>query len=71
VGACSAAAQRTPQLEGLLIGAPINGKLGERMNAHFLRSLTPIDDVRSDAQYPIDAAFTLVRRALNALGSGQ
>jgi CO/xanthine dehydrogenase FAD-binding subunit len=31
--------------------------------------LKPIDDVRGDAAYRLEAALTLVRRTLNELGS--
>ncbi len=69
VGACSAVAQRLPRLEAALIGSPINRTLGNLTTAQFLHDLSPISDVRSDHDYRIDAAVTLVRRALNSLGS--
>src|SRR5262249_38719916 len=69
VGACSAVAQRLPMLEAALagaplLGAPIDWKLGDRVDASHLASLSPIDDVRASAAYRSDAVVTLLRRLL-------
>jgi CO/xanthine dehydrogenase FAD-binding subunit len=71
VGAASAVAQRIEPLEHALIGARVDGRLGEIAAARHFSALHPIDDVRSDASYRIDAAVTLTRRALNALGANR
>jgi CO/xanthine dehydrogenase FAD-binding subunit len=70
VGACSAAARRLPALERVLVGRPLDGRLGEVVAAAHLESLDPIDDVRGTAAYRRDAALTLVRRTLSELGGG-
>ncbi|HET7106370.1 MAG TPA: FAD binding domain-containing protein [Candidatus Acidoferrum sp.] len=66
VGSCSAAAQRLPELERVLVGLPARSGLPEILKPEFLAPLSPIDDVRGTAQYRRDAAFTLVGRALEA-----
>jgi CO/xanthine dehydrogenase FAD-binding subunit len=66
VGSCSAVAQRLLELEQSLLGANVKGGLGERISREHLASLTPIDDVRATAEYRQDAAWTLVKRALDA-----
>jgi CO/xanthine dehydrogenase FAD-binding subunit len=71
VGACSAAARRLPAVEAALLGTP-RPALGEAaMRAvrqpGALAPLSPIDDVRGTARYRLDAAATLLARALGAL----
>jgi len=66
VGACSAVAQRLPGLEAALIGAPAKTGLGALAMPGHLSALTPLSDVRASAAYRLDAALTLVRRALDA-----
>src|SRR4051812_10045600 len=51
VGACSAVAQRLPALESALVGAPLEGDVGGRVQPTQLAPLTPIDDVRGSAAY--------------------
>ena len=68
VGSCSAVAQRLFALERELIGAEIRGGFGGRVRREHLQSLSPIDDVRATADYRLDAALTLVERALNHCG---
>ncbi len=71
VGACSAAARRLPALEAALLGTP--GAALADTAARALRDpaalapLAPIDDVRGTARYRLDAAATLVARALGGL----
>lgn len=65
VGSCSAVARRLEALEKTLIGAPVAGRLGDRVAPGHLATLAPIDDVRATAAYRSDAAVSLVRRALD------
>lgn len=64
VGSCSAVAQRLPELEHALVGAPFASGIGRRVEPHHLAALSPIDDVRATATYRLDAAHRLVARAL-------
>ena len=66
VGSCSVTAQRLPQLERTLIGAPVRVGLGSMATLAHLSALSPIDDVRATAAYRNDAALSLVRRAIDA-----
>jgi CO/xanthine dehydrogenase FAD-binding subunit len=68
IGACSPVARRLPQLEQALEGAKLDANLGARALAGHLAPLSPIDDVRADAGYRLDAALTLTRRLLDELG---
>lgn len=69
VGACSPVAQRLPALEQALIGAPVDGRLGERVAASQLAPLSPIDDVRGSAGYRRDVALVLLRRLLSRVAA--
>jgi len=69
VGACSPVAQRLPALEQALIGAPFDGRLGERVAPSHLAPLSPIDDVRGSAGYRSDAALVLLRRLLSKVAA--
>lgn len=69
VGSCSAVARRLHLLERELVGQPLAAGLGSLAEARHLSLLSPIDDVRGTAPYRRDAALTLVRRVLDALGS--
>ena len=64
VGACSAVAQRLPLLEAVLAGAPLDQRLGNRVEAAHIAPLKPIDDVRGSATYRRDAVVTVLRRLL-------
>jgi CO/xanthine dehydrogenase FAD-binding subunit len=64
VGACSAVAQRVPDLEKALIGHPGDESLAHVVLPAALGHLAPIDDVRASADYRAEAACELVRRAL-------
>jgi CO/xanthine dehydrogenase FAD-binding subunit len=70
VGACSPVAQRLPALESALRGLPLDSSLGDVPDPSHLAPLNPIDDVRATAGYRLDAALTLVRRALHELAGG-
>jgi CO/xanthine dehydrogenase FAD-binding subunit len=69
VGACSPVALRLPALEAALVGLKRDKTLGDTAEEQHLAPLKPIDDVRADATYRLEAALTLVRRTLNELGS--
>jgi CO/xanthine dehydrogenase FAD-binding subunit len=64
VGACSPVARRLPALEARLIGR--SDGLAGALEAGDLDVLSPISDVRASAEYRLEAAFTLVRRSLDA-----
>jgi CO/xanthine dehydrogenase FAD-binding subunit len=64
VGSCAAKAVRLVELERTLLGATIDASMLELLNSEHLSPLSPIDDIRSTAVYRMDAAQTLVRRAL-------
>ena len=69
VGACSPVAQRLPALEQALVGALADQHLGERVDAHHLVPLSPIDDVRGSAGYRGDVALVLLRRLLSEVAA--
>jgi CO/xanthine dehydrogenase FAD-binding subunit len=64
VGACSVVAQRLPALEAVLVGAALDGRLGDCVDRSHLAPLTPIDDIRGSAAYRRDAVLILLRRLL-------
>lgn len=64
VGACSAVAQRLHALETELAGHDPAGGFAGLVNQKHLSPLSPIDDVRADADYRLEAAAKLVERAL-------
>jgi CO/xanthine dehydrogenase FAD-binding subunit len=68
VGSCSEVARRLSALETALVGKPASAELGNMISAEHLSALAPIADIRGSAGYRMDAALTLVRRALNDLG---
>ena len=63
VGSCSAVAQRLPALEARLVGREA-AALAACVEPGDLSPLTPIDDVRGSGEFRLDAALTLLRRAL-------
>ena len=64
VGACSAAPQRLPELESVLKGERLDVALADVVGVDHLAPLSPIDDVRGTAEYRMDAAVTLLKRAI-------
>jgi len=72
VGACSAVAQRLPDVEALLIGAaPSGGKIRARIGGADLVGLAPLSDVRGSADYRLEAARELLVRAILLAVQGQ
>jgi CO/xanthine dehydrogenase FAD-binding subunit len=63
VGSCSPKAIRLAELESALIGTPVELSLQGLRSEHF-SLLSPIDDIRSTADYRREAAQILVGRAL-------
>ena len=69
VGSCSPKAMRLTELERALVGVPLGPQLRAiPTSSHFSR-LAPIDDVRATAGYRLEAAQTLVLRALDECAS--
>lgn len=66
VGSCSPKALRLVELEQALAGQPLNARVSELVTPAHLSPLRPIDDVRATAAYRLDAAETLLKRALEA-----
>lgn len=66
IGSCSARAQRLSGLEHALVGLPARPGLRALVSPEHLTPLSPIDDVRATASYRMDAARTLIGRALDA-----
>lgn len=67
VGSCSPVAQRLYQVEAALRGQPVAGLADRVARADVAAQLSPIADVRASAEYRLEAATELVRRALGAL----
>ncbi|MGB7317532.1 MAG: xanthine dehydrogenase family protein subunit M [Planktotalea sp.] len=63
VGACSAVAQRLPDLEAALAGVQIS-QVGNIVAQADLSALAPIDDVRGSAGYRLDVVAPLIARAM-------
>jgi len=70
VGACSPVPLRLPALEAALRGCALDAGLADVPEPSHLAPLTPIDDVRATAAYRLDAALTVLRRALRELAEG-
>jgi CO/xanthine dehydrogenase FAD-binding subunit len=68
IGACSPVALRLTGLEQALSGKLLADLPGCVVPAH-LAELSPIDDVRADAQYRRDAALVVVRRLLASVAA--
>lgn len=73
VGACSEAACRLPLLEQGLLGLPrvqVATRAAALLDSGVLAALAPIDDVRGTRGYRLEAARTLVLRAVTELALG-
>lgn len=70
VGACSAVAQRLPELERELAGRRLEPGIADLVAPRHIAALSPIDDVRGTAAYRRDATLTLLRRALTGIAGG-
>ncbi|MEP0234773.1 xanthine dehydrogenase family protein subunit M [Roseibium sp.] len=72
VGACSAVAQRLPDIEALLIGVvPGDDEIRARIGGAELLGLAPLSDVRGSADYRLEAARELIVRAILLAAQGQ
>ena len=69
IGSCSEVAQRLNSLEENMIGRWPEEDLSALVTRDTLSPLSPIDDIRADAAYRMDAAQRLVQRALADLGT--
>ncbi len=65
VGSCSPRAVRLHELERALGGIVVGPSMHDVIRAEHFSRLSPIDDIRATAAYRLDAAQTLVRRALD------
>lgn len=68
VGSCSPVAQRLPELEAHLVGL---GPKAIEVLPQYLNPLTPIADVRGSAEYRLDAAADLCRRAIEMAATSE
>ena len=59
VGACSPVALRLAELEAVLVGRPLDKRLGAVVEARHLAALAPIDDIRGGADYRFNDLFSL------------
>lgn len=64
VGSCSPVAVRLSDVEAALKGAKVDEAMDRVKAGDVQAALAPIDDVRATAAYRLDAAVTLVRRAV-------
>jgi len=69
VGSCSLVAQRLTSLEAALYKQSIADDLAKIVSVDHLLALSPIDDVRSSAEYRMQASLELVKRSLSAIGN--
>ena len=71
VGACSEAPRRLDALEVDLVGRTLTPEISESVTTAHLAELSPIGDIRGSADYRLDAAVTLVRRALTEMAEAE
>lgn len=64
VGSCSVVARRLSALEKALVGLRLKSGISSTVRPEHFFPLAPIADVRATADYRLDAAMTLVSRAL-------
>lgn len=69
VGACSPVARHLRSLEDRLIGRKLDATLDDAVRLEDFAALSPLDDVRADAAYRLEAACVAVRRVLAGIGS--
>ena len=69
IGSCSAVAQRLPALETALVSAAGDNFPTQHFDAAIQDAISPITDIRADADYRRSAAVTLTRRALKRLAA--
>lgn len=69
VGACSPVARHLRSLEDRLVGRKFDSTLGDAVQPEDFTALSPLDDVRADATYRLEAACVAVRRVLTEIGS--
>ncbi len=62
IGACSPVARRLHQLEADLVGR--RGDLSALVTREHVDILSPIDDIRAGGSYRLDAALSMVQRAI-------
>ena len=67
IGSCSEVACRLYGLEDALKGKLTGTDLAAELKTDMLSHLSPIDDIRADAHYRLNAAAVIIRRALNDL----
>lgn len=65
IGSCSPKAVRLFELESALLGSVVGPSIHDVIQAEHFSRLSPIDDIRATAAYRLEAAQTLVRRALD------
>jgi CO/xanthine dehydrogenase FAD-binding subunit len=66
IGSCSAVTRRLRDLETALVGIEARRGFDGLVKSEHLSGLAPINDVRATAEYRMDAALTLVQRALKS-----
>lgn len=71
VGSCSVAARRLSELEKTLPGLFLKPGVSSALRPEHFSPLAPIDDIRANAAYRLDAAMTLVSRALETCAGGR
>ncbi|MCP4188849.1 MAG: xanthine dehydrogenase family protein subunit M [Gammaproteobacteria bacterium] len=67
VGACSAVAQRLRDLEDKLRGQLASADLVDQITMDHFEILTPISDIRADANYRLQTALEITRRLFTRL----
>lgn len=67
VGSCGPVATRLPVVEGLLVGLTPAEAAAAVWDEDVFASLRPIEDIRATADYRLEAAANLIRRAVTSL----
>jgi carbon-monoxide dehydrogenase medium subunit len=71
IGSVAPTIIRVPEAEGLLVGSPLTENQIDCAARMAAEAASPIDDVRSGADYRRRAVHVLIRRALSRLAAGQ